>query len=428
MRARMLTLDRITSLPSMCNYYPLAASLTLFANILQNPTAPSAVPDIALMHCVTSILTTNFSAASNPRSSVHLVIFKQILSVAASFVAKARGEDPDKYKDLSALKLPDNYLQLQSVMGSAVDPMTCDKRWGCAESIYKRAGERIMKEEDGSASTSASHSGNEHDEDQTTPSSGGGSHDLNGFRKKSSMKFMPPVDTPSPAPPPYIPQTPGGFSAVSQTPGRTPAQSRMAGTVIRDAMNVGRQTHPDYSRHGTESPPINSGHAGVPAPTGLLNACGGGTGCYLHSGSGTRSGPQFCDGNHLNGVPVQNPHTPDMSRNQSMSDLRMQPQTPGAILGSNVPPYLSTTSPDHSQQEGMAFDFNQYNWQPETGGIPSNTGFAAEGEINFNDFTGQGLGGQNGEEGDFLPMVFQWDLADIWGGQNGGMGSGGMGF
>lgn len=416
----------------MCNYYPLAASLTLFANVLQNPTAPSAVPDIALMHCVTSILTTNFSAASNPRSSVHLQIFKQILSVAAEFVAKARGEDPEKYKDLGALKLPDNYLQLQSARG-----WTSDKGWGGAESTCRRGGGRVMKIEDRSTSTSASHSGNEHDEDQTTPSSGGGSQDLNGLKKKSVMKFMPPADTPSPAPPPYIPaggdvpQSPGGFSAVSQTPGKTPAQSRMAGTVISEAINMGRhmQGH-NYSRHGTESPPVHNMH--IPAPPGLLNACGGGTGCYQHSGSGTRTGPQFCDGNHLNGVPVQQctPHTPDISRNQSIQDLRLDQQAPTAILGSNVPPYINPMSPSNPQQQSVEnpFDFNQFNWQPGTGGVPGNTGFAAEGEINFNDFTGQGIGGQNGEEGDFLPMVFQWDLADIWGGQNGGMGSGGMGF
>ena len=108
----------------------------------------------------------------------------------------------------------------------------------------------------------------------------------------------------------------------------------------------------------------------------------------------------------------------------------MQQQTPTAILGSNAPPYINPMSPSNPQQQSMEnpFDFNQFNWQPGTGGVPGNTGFAAEGEINFNDFTGQGIGGQNGEEGDFLPMVFQWDLADIWGGQNGGMGSGSMGF
>ena len=233
---------------------------TLFANILQNPTSPTAVPDIALMHCVTSILTTNFSAASNPRSSIHLEIFKQILSVAANFVAKARGEAPDKYEDLEALKLPENYLQMQSVLGS-----TSEKGWGGATSSSRRGGGRIMKLEDGptaayaSTSTSASYSGNENDDDNahtnnsaTTPGSGGGSQDLNKCPKNKAMHFMPmpPVDTPSPAPPPYIPCS----SDVSQTPGA-------------------------FSSHQSH----------IPAPPGLLNACGGGTGCYLHPEIGRAS-------------------------------------------------------------------------------------------------------------------------------------------
>ena len=106
-------------------------------------------------------------------------------------------------------------------------------------------------------------------------------------------------------------------------------------------------------------------------------------------------------------------------------------QTPTAnILGSNAPPYLPQNENQQMGMGGEGFDFNQYSWQPGTGGPspPSqNNDFAAEGEMNYEEFMGQPMEGQ---EGDFLPMVFQWDLADIWGGQNGlgGMGGGGMGF
>ena len=119
------------------------------------------------------------------------------------------------------------------------------------------------------------------------------------------------------------------------------------------------------------------------------------------------------------------------------SDLRINQQTPtgNPVLSSNAPPYINPTSPNpHLQaaQGGETFDFNQFNWQPGSGGAPGNVGngFAGEGEMNFGDFSGQGMVGPTGEEGDFLPMVFQWDLADIWGGQNGlgGMGGDGMGF
>ena len=40
----------------MANWYPLTASLTLFANILQTPAAPTAPADLALMISVVDII------------------------------------------------------------------------------------------------------------------------------------------------------------------------------------------------------------------------------------------------------------------------------------------------------------------------------------------------------------------------------------
>ncbi|KFX86018.1 hypothetical protein V490_09269, partial [Pseudogymnoascus sp. VKM F-3557] len=91
---------------TMCNYYPLTASLTLFANILQNPSAPTATTDLALMNRVTHIVGHNFSSSCNPKAAIHLEIFKEIIRTAAQFVARARGEPPNTYMDPSTLPIP----------------------------------------------------------------------------------------------------------------------------------------------------------------------------------------------------------------------------------------------------------------------------------------------------------------------------------
>ncbi|OAF63243.2 hypothetical protein VC83_00234 [Pseudogymnoascus destructans] len=63
---------------SMCNYYPLTASLTLFANVLQNPLAPSATSDLALMNRVTRILVDGLSSSCNAKAAIHADIFKEL--------------------------------------------------------------------------------------------------------------------------------------------------------------------------------------------------------------------------------------------------------------------------------------------------------------------------------------------------------------
>lgn len=116
---------------SLCNYYPLTASLTLFANILQNPTSPSSITDIALMNCVTRILANNISSAANPKAVIHLQIFKEIIRVAATFAAKARGQPTSTYLDPAELPTPqpETYSPLVSDCspgGSATDASTCN--------------------------------------------------------------------------------------------------------------------------------------------------------------------------------------------------------------------------------------------------------------------------------------------------------------
>jgi hypothetical protein len=74
----------------MCNYYPLTASLTLFAHILQNPSLPTALSDIALMNAVTSVLGHSFQRTS-AKAITTMAIFKEITRVAAQAVARAQG-------------------------------------------------------------------------------------------------------------------------------------------------------------------------------------------------------------------------------------------------------------------------------------------------------------------------------------------------
>ncbi len=384
---------RITNLPSMCNYYPLAASLTLFANILQNPLAPTAIPDIALMHCVTSILTSNYSAASSPRSSVHLQIFKEILAVATQFVAKARGEDPEGYGDLSQLRLPENYLGISA-------PLSLND-WGGNRNTNKPVQQKMrmcglpqMKVENDSIPPSPSGSTPEtHSGDEGLPANSGlgaapgtcaiasgtcaiASAPCNHFLTCA------PVDTPSPGPPPYIPQT--------------PLDTQQMGQSQFDSRSTGHQT--PRSRSGANTPLI------MPPRR------------FGQEGSG-KARLQMASPYDLNLI------------SSRLSSLQNKP-----VLPSNAPPFVppgSVPIPQPSQaqplgggqgmeqQQGMQpFDFNTYQWQDQDA-----SQFGGQEGAMYGEMPAQNVGG---EEGDFLPMVFQWDLADIWGGQN-GLGMGGMG-
>ncbi|KFY87521.1 hypothetical protein V500_06903, partial [Pseudogymnoascus sp. VKM F-4518 (FW-2643)] len=115
------------------------------------------------------------------------------------------------------------------------------------------------------------------------------------------------------------------------------------------------------------------------------------------------------------------------------------PGTPGAgIIPPAYDPDFSSTIPS---VDLSGFDFNNYGWQ-DTGAFPSApvvdaAGVEAAGGaggVEIETFATGGIDGGGGigygtgatgmfaDEGGFAPMVFQWDLADIWQGGGGGFG------
>ncbi|OBT66534.1 hypothetical protein VE03_03670 [Pseudogymnoascus sp. 23342-1-I1] len=289
---------------TMCNYYPLTASLTLFANLLQNPTAPTATTDLALMNRVTCILVDSFASSCNPKAALHVDIFRQIIRTAAQFVARARGEPPDTYLDPSTLPPPpiDCYYS-PAATSSGVSPSASGTDASGSDPLPR-------------LEPSISHA--------------------------SQQTSLPPFSTPSPA-------TPASQSTTNlPAPQRTPSQQQL-------------QAQLDY--YGPKQ-----GLAGTPGA--------------------------------------------------------------GIIPPAYDPDYTSTIpSVDLS-----GFDFNNYAWQ-DSGAFPAGPGveaaggaggvevetFAAGGIDGGGGVVGYGSGATGGfaDETGFAPMVFQWDLADIWQGGGG---------
>jgi len=299
----------------MCNYYPLTASLTLFANILQNPTAPSAITDLALMHCVTTILTSNFSSASNPRSIIHLQIFKQIIRVAAQFAAKARGVGPDTYLDVTQLPVP------VFAIATATD------------SPGASAGSRSEEPSGSSGSDSTA----------ATPSSSEPVARVAAASYAPSGRFQLPFSTPSPASPPA-----------------------------------------PHLEEGMRPPYLAS------QPACQYRACEASPGAQVGTFHAHKAGLAIMPS-------ASSGYSPDYS------DIGPDPAAAAVDLN--------------------AFDFNSYQWQGSEAGFPGLSpagqdfgaqvqGAGADGLSGFGD-----LGGGMGEAS-FMPMVFQWDLADIWQGRD----------
>ena len=294
------------TLSSMCNYYPLTASLTLFANILQNPSASTAAADLSLMNRVTRILVDSLSSSCNPKAAIHLKIFKEIIRTAAQFVARARGEPLNAYIDPSTLPAP---------------PLDC---------YY---------------SPSATSSG-------VSPSASG-------------------TDA----------------SGSDPLPRLEPCASQVS--------------------HQTSLPPLST-----PSPTTSASQ--------------------------------STTHLPFTQRTPSQQQLPSQPEyygpkqglpgTPGAgLIPRTYDPDFSSTIPS---VDLSAFDFNNYAWQ-DTGAFPNAPGVEAAGGaggVEVETFAaggidggggvgyGAGATGMFGDENGFAPMVFQWDLADIWQGGGGAFG------
>ncbi|KAF8851995.1 hypothetical protein BDZ45DRAFT_128055 [Acephala macrosclerotiorum] len=72
------------------DYYPLTASLVLFANILQNPHDPQALSDLELMRSVTTFLCDFLDDKAALESSIIIKTFLEVNNVAAQHVSAAR--------------------------------------------------------------------------------------------------------------------------------------------------------------------------------------------------------------------------------------------------------------------------------------------------------------------------------------------------
>ncbi|KFY26380.1 hypothetical protein V493_04121 [Pseudogymnoascus sp. VKM F-4281 (FW-2241)] len=290
---------------SMCNYYPLTASLTLFANILQNPSDPSAITDLTLMNRVTRIVADSFASSCNPKSAIHFEIFKQIVRTAAQFAARARGEPPNTYLDPSNLPPPPIDCYSPSATSSGVSPSA--------------------------SGTDASGSEPVHFIESCFPHA-------------SQQASLPALSTPSPA------------TSASQSTTHLPFTQRTPSQ---------QQLQKQLEYYGPKQ-----GLAGTPG-AGLI--------------------PPAYD--------------PDYSSTIPSVDL-------------------------------SAFDFNNYAWQ-DSATLPSGPGVeeaGGAGGVEIETFAsggidggggigyGPGATGMFGDETGFAPMVFQWDLADIWQGGGGAFG------
>lgn len=82
----------------MALYYPLSASLVLFANILSNPQDQHAASDIHLMNLITSFITRSVQPGTSFAATPTLSLFKELYSIAKRLVAKVPPQSSQKMK------------------------------------------------------------------------------------------------------------------------------------------------------------------------------------------------------------------------------------------------------------------------------------------------------------------------------------------
>lgn len=364
----------LTILPSMCNYYPLSASLTLFAHLLASPLSPTALSDLALMNCVTSILSASFAATSNPRGNLHLSLFKEVCSIAASVVAKARGVPVEEllasaeYESWKCggngmnsshhhIKFPIHRGDACTIKRESTTPAPTPATISYSPSEGTGSGTTTPSREESRSGSDSNRLGSIKNKTSRTLSMG-----LNYFCHGPGAAI--PVDTPSPAPPSYAP---------------TPQPQPLA--TPGSAMGMSGLQLEDNGLRSAFTSPFTAGRG----------------------------------------------QTTSTSQNQFGNPNDMTPQQL-PILHSNAPIQSSIPQQQQQQQQQQqpnqmpidTFDFSGYNWNENL-----NANGADGPPYAFNDL--------EMTDGD-LPMVFQWDLTDIWGGAGaaqggaGGFGGGGMGM
>ena len=87
-------------------YYPLSASLILFANILSNPQDQHAASDVHLMNVITSFITHSVQPGTSFVTTPTLHLVKELYSIAARLVARIPLQLSQKMKRLHGIDEP----------------------------------------------------------------------------------------------------------------------------------------------------------------------------------------------------------------------------------------------------------------------------------------------------------------------------------
>ena len=82
----------------MAVYYPLSASLALFANLVQNPEDPNASEDLTLIQLILTFLSDVMTGDKSIAASRTFAIFQEIHRTAAAHVAKVLARSLPKEK------------------------------------------------------------------------------------------------------------------------------------------------------------------------------------------------------------------------------------------------------------------------------------------------------------------------------------------
>lgn len=92
--------------PRLALYYPLSASLVLFANILSNPQDQHAASDIHLMNVIISFITHSVQPGTSFAATPTLHLAKELYGIAARLVARIPPQPSQKLKRLHGIDEP----------------------------------------------------------------------------------------------------------------------------------------------------------------------------------------------------------------------------------------------------------------------------------------------------------------------------------
>lgn len=103
--------------PRLALYYPLSASLMLFANILSNPQDQHAASDIHLMSLITLFISQSVQPGTSFAATPTLSMFKELYGIATRLVERVARQSSQKTKRLPETDDPaqSDFVSLSSV-------------------------------------------------------------------------------------------------------------------------------------------------------------------------------------------------------------------------------------------------------------------------------------------------------------------------